>query len=67
MNEKEKEMLSLINQNKRMMLNIFNHIIDLGNAGYNDLNRSLTSVDVEPAIMNIKEALGSVSRIQFTI
>ena len=67
MNDNDKELLSLINQNKSMLLNIFNDIIDLGKAGENDLNLSLTSVDVEPAIMNIKEALGSVSGIQFTI
>lgn len=67
MNDNDKELLSFINQNKSMLLNIFNDIIDLGKAGENDLNLSLTSVDVEPAIMNIKEALGSVSGIQFTI
>ena len=67
MNDNNKELLSFINQNKSMLLNIFNDIIDLGKAGENDLNLSLTSVDVEPAIMNIKEALGSVSGIQFTI
>ena len=67
MNDNDKELLSFINQNKSILLNIFNDIIDLGKAGENDLNLSLTSVDVEPAIMNIKEALGSVSGIQFTI
>ena len=67
MNDNDKELLSFINQNKSMLLNIFNDIIDLGKAGENDLNLSLTSVDVEPAIMNIKEALGNVSGIQFTI
>ena len=67
MNDNDKELLSFIDQNKSMLLNIFNDIIDLGKAGENDLNLSLTSVDVEPAIMNIKEALGSVSGIQFTI
>ena len=67
MNDNDKELLSFINQNKSMLLNIFNDIIDLGKAGENDLNLSLTSVDVEPAIMNIKEALGSVNGIQFTI
>ena len=67
MNDNDKELLSFINQNKSMLLNIFNDIIDLGKAGENDLNLSFTSVDVEPAIMNIKEALGSVSGIQFTI
>ena len=67
MNDNDKELLSYINQNKSMLLNIFNDIIDLGKAGENDLNLSLTSVDVEPAIMNIKEALGSGSGIQFTM
>lgn len=67
MNDNDKELLSFINQNKSMLLNIFNDIIDLGKAGENDLNLSLTSVDVEPAIMNIKEALGSGSGIQFTM
>lgn len=67
MNDNDKELLSFINQNKSMLLNIFNDIIDLGKAGENDLNLSLTSVDVEPAIMNIREALGNVSGIQFTI
>ncbi|MDY4853665.1 MAG: HAMP domain-containing sensor histidine kinase [Prevotella sp.] len=67
MNDNDKELLSFIDQNKSMLLNIFNDIIDLGKAGENDLNLSLTSVDVEPAIMNIKDALGSVSGIQFTI
>ena len=67
MNDNNKELLSFINQNKSMLLNIFNDIIDLGKAGENDLNLSLTSVDVEPAIMNIREALGNVSGIQFTI
>ena len=66
MNDNDKELLSFINQNKSMLLNIFNDIIDLGKAGENDLNLSLTSVYVEPAIMNIKDAL-SVSGIQFTI
>ena len=67
MNDNDKELLSFINQNKSMLLNIFNDIIDLGKAGENDLNLSLTSVDVESAIMNIKEALGSGSGIQFTM
>ena len=67
MNDNDKELLSFINQNKSMLLNIFNDIIDLGKAGENDLNLSLTSVDVEPAIMNIKEALASGSGIQFTM
>ncbi|MDY2641410.1 MAG: HAMP domain-containing sensor histidine kinase [Mediterranea sp.] len=67
MNDNDKELLSFIDQNKSMLLNIFNDIIDLGKAGENDLNLSLTSVDVEPAIMNIKEALGSGSGIQFTM
>ena len=66
MNDNDKELLSFINQNKSMLLNIFNDIIDLGKAGENDLNLSLTSVYVESAIMNIKDAL-SVSGIQFTI
>ena len=67
MNDNDKELLSFIDQNKSMLLNIFNDIIDLGKAGENDLNLSLTSVDVEPAIMNIKEALASGSGIQFTM
>lgn len=67
MNDNDKELLSFINQNKSMLLNIFNDIIDLGKAGENDLNLSLTSVDVESAIMNIKEALASGSGIQFTM
>lgn len=67
MNDNDKELLSFINQNKSMLLNIFNDIIDLGKAGENDLNLSLTSVDVESTIMNIKEALGSGSGIQFTM
>ena len=67
MNDNDKELLSFINQNKSILLNIFNDIIDLGKAGENDLNLSLSSVDVEPAIMNIQEALGSVNGIQFTI
>ena len=67
MNDNDKELLSFIDQNKSMLLNIFNDIIDLGKAGENDLNLSLTSVDVESAIMNIKEALGSGSGIQFTM
>ena len=67
MNDNDKELLSFINQNKSMLLNIFNDIIDLGKAGENDLNFSLTSVDVESAIMNIKEALASGSGIQFTM
>lgn len=67
MNDNDKELLSFIDQNKSMLLNIFNDIIDLGKAGENDLNLSLTSVDVESAIMNIKEALASGSGIQFTM
>ena len=67
MNDNDKELLTFINQNKGMLLNIFNDIIDLGKAGEGDLNLSLTDVDVESTIMNIREALGNVSGIQFTI
>ena len=67
MNDNDKELLTFINQNKSMLLNIFHDIIDLGKADEGDLNLSLTDVDVEPAIMNIRETLGNVGGIRFTI
>ena len=67
MNDNDKELLSLINQNKSLLLNVFNDIIDLGRAGEGDLNLSLADVDVESALMNIRESLSNVSGIQFTI
>ena len=65
--DNDKELLTLINQNKSMLLNIFNDIIDLGKAGENDLNLSLTTVDVEAEIENVREALENVSGIRFTV
>ena len=67
MTDNDKELLTLINQNKSMLLNIFNDIIDLGKAGENDLSLSLTTVDVEAEIENVQESLENVSGIQFTV